>query len=393
MKTALPILFLAVSSLAAVACAAPTTESSGAASNDQAPADEKTEMTASEAIAKIPSSSMVADPQIAMPEETKELAPLQLYIPELKITYPVAAFNFSVSNDMTIGSVSGGAGGGKAQFSSLSVHVTPTLGTPSLMTQLAKGAILDKVVLFRAAQGKNKQIDIATFGMVAVDNMFTQGHDQALDEAYEFKFGTLDLKAPSNDSTKLDVTKNISETTASTDTCSSYGPFVQAHASWPIPKPGVQVDRFSILMTNESNLGSSSATAGAGAGKAHLDLLSVDSIFDKNAACALRDIHLGRNLGSMQFAIATAFDSAKGKLSIPYKWESCVTFATGISFSGGGTHEIHQSIAFEAGGIIRTDAVASKTKPGELVDGAPAGWSFVNNKAITSCSEIPVPQL
>jgi hypothetical protein len=386
----LPIIF-AASSLTAVACAAPTTTST--TSNETSSEESKTtndtaEMTASEAVAKIPSSAMIGEQgpsDVAMPGETKELAPLQLYIPQLKLTYPVAGFAFSVSNPSSIGSATAGATTGKATFSSLTVHVQPTMGTASLAVHLAQGTLLDKMILVRPAQGKSKPVEIATFGTVAIAQMFTTGQNQGLNEAYEFKFGSLELKTPQNEIASLDVTKNLGE--ISTPSSCAYGPFVQAYPTWPVPAPGVAIDRFSLLMSNDASIGS--AQGGAGAGKAHLDSLAIDSKFDKTGVCALHDLLTAANLGSMKFAVATAYDQAKNKLAIPYKWESCMTYVTGLTFYGGGTDEIHQTIDFAAGGIIRTDATQQKT--GDFVDGAPTGWSFINNTSIKSCSDVTIP--
>lgn len=92
-------------------------------------------MTAAEAVAKIPSSRMGGDEDpanVAVPNEVKELSPLHLSIPELKVTYPVASFTFSALNPSTVVSSATGSSMGKARFSSLIVHVTPNIGAPSL---------------------------------------------------------------------------------------------------------------------------------------------------------------------------------------------------------------------------------------------------------------------
>jgi len=392
----LPLIFSLTSF--AVGCADPLSPSSSLSEQqEEETAAAEADTAAAEAVAKIPSSSMAKTPEmLPMPTETKSLEPMEISIPELKLTYPVTSFDFAIDNKMDLqASTTTGQAAPRAAFSALKVRVMPNQGAISLSKQLFSGTSLSKVVLQRAANvsTKTKASPVATFELVSVAKISSLVDSNSVEEEYELRFASLQLFLTSSDDpyrapswVAINVPTNTASLSAGLN-CeySSATPFVQAHESWPLPSGATAVDRFELAMSNEAP--PNAATGGAAmAGRAKLDTLAFERTLDKNGLCAVAYAQSLRPIGTMTFQAATGLDS-KGRAIIPHSWDSCTTFAKRVSFSGGGTEETREHVEFAAGGIVRTDTTFSP------LDGTPlkpvvTGWSFINNKPVLSCNDV-----
>jgi hypothetical protein len=152
--------------------------------------------------------------------------------------------------------------------------------------------------------------------------------------------------------------------------------YVQAQADAPLPNGATRIDRAEIAMSTFVPVG------GTGwAEKPVLDRMAVELPFDDNGVCAVYRLARGQrdtklSIGSMAMG---GIDGTQSVLT--HRWDACTSTPLAVHFSGGGTSKVAQTIEFTAGGIVRTD----------LGDGSPnattstSGWSFQENKPITSC--------
>jgi type VI secretion system secreted protein Hcp len=88
----------------------------------------------------------------------------------------IDAFNWGLTNDVTIGSSSGGAGAGKAKFSPLTVTKKLSAGSVSLLLAVAKGQDIQQLTILVARDDGAKQLEQIIFKTV-----FVQSYQQSDD--------------------------------------------------------------------------------------------------------------------------------------------------------------------------------------------------------------------
>jgi len=119
----------------------------------------------------------------------------------VEVEIPILGFEWGLTNPLSIGSATGGAGAGKVQFTSLLV-TKPIDATSALLFKLcATGGHLKKAVLTVVRQNKGKDGDVllsTTFDIVFVSGYRvggSAGQEGVPTESIEFAFGAAQFGA------------------------------------------------------------------------------------------------------------------------------------------------------------------------------------------------------
>jgi type VI secretion system secreted protein Hcp len=113
--------------------------------------------------------------------------------------WEIASFSFGASNPTTVGSQSGGSGGGKVSISSFNIMKKTDNASPSLFKSCCMGSFYDTgVVTLRKAGGANPLVYLVyTFTEVYVDNIQwsgSSGGDDTPAESVSFSFATVKVE-------------------------------------------------------------------------------------------------------------------------------------------------------------------------------------------------------
>jgi type VI secretion system secreted protein Hcp len=116
-----------------------------------------------------------------------------------KKAWEVQSFSFGASNPSTVGSGSGGSGGGKVTISSFNVMKRTDNASPKLFKACCMGSFYDTaVVTLRKAGGKTPLVYLVyTFTEVYVDNIQwsgSSGGDDVPAESVSFSFATVKVE-------------------------------------------------------------------------------------------------------------------------------------------------------------------------------------------------------
>jgi type VI secretion system secreted protein Hcp len=116
--------------------------------------------------------------------------------PAYKEFVQVESVQFGFENAITIGSATGGAGGGKVKFKNFTMVKKVDSTSPALFHNLCAGAHYAKVILMVRSNGK--EIARYFFGMVFATNrdLAMSKDDDTLKETYSFAFGAVDEAIP-----------------------------------------------------------------------------------------------------------------------------------------------------------------------------------------------------
>ena len=112
-------------------------------------------------------------------------------------TIEVLSAELGVSQPVSIGTISGGAGSGKAQFEALRIGKAVDLSSADLFAVAAQGAFFPQVNLYvrrpnGAAQGDDVVYQFKTVAVTKIDIQNDRGADQPT-ETVEFAFGALQI--------------------------------------------------------------------------------------------------------------------------------------------------------------------------------------------------------
>ena len=299
--------------------------------------------------------------------------------------YEVLSYAFGIATDVQVGGSMKGAVADKSSFAPLSVTVRPVKpGASPLMSRLVTGMHLDKLVLRQRTTGTPgtkaaATTEIAEFETAIVGAM-TTGIQNGTMDSFEIAFGKLTLKLPGSKEGVVshDVMTNQStgEALCGPHSAAALGPYVQADPSWKLPMGAVRIDSASVAI---SNSGSMSPTGTAGAGTARLEQIAIDMPMEKTGVCALYYSTLGARVPTVRIDAASSVDKG-GSIVLDQRWEACDAYATQVFFSGGAGQTPRQTIVLTAEGVVRTDYASGKSM-------GTFGWSFAENKAIASCSK------
>ena len=113
--------------------------------------------------------------------------------------WEVLSFSFGASNPTTVGSGSGGSGGGKVSISSFNIMKKTDNASPSLFKSCCMGSFYDTAtVVLRKAGGKAPLVYLQyDFGEVYVDNIQwsgSSGGDDTPAESVSFSFATVKVQ-------------------------------------------------------------------------------------------------------------------------------------------------------------------------------------------------------
>jgi type VI secretion system secreted protein Hcp len=116
-----------------------------------------------------------------------------------KKAWEILSFSFGASNPSTVGSGSGGSGGGKVSISSFSIMKKTDNASPSLFKSCCMGSFYDAAtVVLRKAGGKNPLVYLQyDFGEVYVDSIQwsgSSGGDDTPAESVSFSFATVKVQ-------------------------------------------------------------------------------------------------------------------------------------------------------------------------------------------------------
>ena len=376
-------LFFGLSSLTAVACAAPV-----GAPNEPASLEEAGEPGAvdGDEIASKLSGHVGSNVEIGRGEALTEAdGAMNATITELVVqpgpaetVYEVLSYSFGIDTAVDLGITGGYAD--KSSLIPLSVSVRPVKpGTAPLMSRLVTGAHIDNLVL-RQRNANTKlaaTTDIAEFGLAFVSSMATGIQNGTMD-SYSLAVGKVTVKLPgSKAGVSHDVVLNesIGESICGKVSAANLGPYVQADAAWLLPKGSIRIDSASVAISNALAIGDK---AGAGAGKAQLDQLALTGPMEQTGLCAFYYSARGARVPAVRIDAATSIDKT-GALVLEQRWEACGAFSTQVVFTGGTGQVPQQTIMLTAEGVVRTDFAAGKAA-------SSFGWSFLENKSIASCS-------
>ncbi len=124
----------------------------------------------------------------------------------------IKEFSFGVENATTIGSMSGGAGAGKAKFNEFSVKKAVDLASPILFKACGLGCHFPWLTLIiRKAGGTKLDYLVYSFAMVFVTKVEWSGGagEDAPDEDVTFVYGALQILYIQQDSTGQPMTTSI----------------------------------------------------------------------------------------------------------------------------------------------------------------------------------------
>ncbi|MDO6590541.1 Hcp1 family type VI secretion system effector [Loktanella sp. D2R18] len=118
-----------------------------------------------------------------------------------KKAFEISDFSFGVENTVNLGSGSGGAGSGKANFSEFEVNKLTDTGSCGLFATCCTGNHFDEAIVeLRRAGGSNNKSGTTFikihFKMVIVTEMTWNGADgeDGLNESVKFKYGALRIE-------------------------------------------------------------------------------------------------------------------------------------------------------------------------------------------------------
>ena len=379
-------LFFGLTSLTAVACAAPVGAPGEQASFEEAGESADADAVDGDEIASKLSGHAGSNVEVgreALPEADGVMAGT---ITELVVqpgpsetVYEVLSYSFGIDTAVHLG-ITGGAHADKSSLVPLSVTVRPVKpGTAPLMSRLVTGVRIDNLVL-RQRNANTKlaaTTDIAEFGLAFVSSMATGIQNGTMD-SYSLAVGKVTVKLPgSKASVGHDVVTNesVGESICGKPTAANLGPYVQADAAWSLPKGSVRIDSASVAISNAFDIG---GKAGAGAGKAQLDQIAISGPMEQTGLCAFYYSAHAARVPTVRIDAATSVDKM-GALVLEQRWEACGAFSTQVIFTGGTGQVPQQTIALTAEGVVRTDFAGGKAA-------SSFGWSFSENKTIASCS-------
>ncbi|MEM7047781.1 MAG: type VI secretion system tube protein Hcp [Pseudomonadota bacterium] len=112
--------------------------------------------------------------------------------------FEIESFSFSIENTLNIGSASGGAGAGKAEFAEFSVTKSVDSGSPGLFKTCCTGGHYNDVRLhMRRAGGDHastgKEFLIFKFKLVAVKSISWSEGDEVPKEDVVFEYGAIQI--------------------------------------------------------------------------------------------------------------------------------------------------------------------------------------------------------
>lgn len=111
----------------------------------------------------------------------------------------IEAFSLGIHNTVSIGSATGGAGAGKAQFSEFKITKAVDKTSPNLLLYVGRGAHITQVDLYLrkagGATGASAVFLRYTFGMVAVSTIdwSASAGDDRVREEVTFEYGALQI--------------------------------------------------------------------------------------------------------------------------------------------------------------------------------------------------------
>jgi hypothetical protein len=383
-RVLLPSLF-AFASLETIACSAPvaSTESVTAEPTTATPANDPTALGGGAHVANAPVVDAAGGEGALAASST--VATMSVFRSDgTKVDYDVVAYALGVSKDVVIGSATTGAGGGKAKLEDVAVTIHPKAGVAPLLNSLFTGEAFDKITFSRPGAKAGSVETFATLGEVFV----TANGSGTAGDRFTLVPGVLTVAEG-----KASVTVDAIHNTASCDgscPCDAVtlglGSFEQAPADFKVPANMIRIDSVEVDVSNA--VAPSSAPAGAGAGKARLDALSIAGPSGATGMCAMYAVALGAHAKDLHIGVASLSTStSKNAPPETTVWDACLAAPKAVTWSGStGTSPV-QTIDFAAGGVIRTDF------PVDPVTGAPkqktsSGWSFVQNAAIATCDEV-----
>ncbi len=385
-RSLLPVLF-GLSSLTAVACAplAGTDESGEDGSHESIAAEE---IGGEEIATRLSGSVGTRDLRDGLRGDLPEtegamagaITELVVQSDGTETVYEVLSFSFGIESAIPAVSATG-AHAGKASLVPLSVSVRPAKpGTASLMSRLATGARLDKMVLRHRSMGTKAgaSTDIAEFETAFVSSM-TTGIQNGTIDSYGIDVAKVTVKLPGG---KAGVSHNVrtnmpeGESLCGSGSTAKLGPYVQADPSWALAKESVRIDAAAVAISNAAFLGA--GTGDSGAGKAKLEQIAITGPMEQSGACAFYYAAVTSRVPAVRIDAATSADKF-GNANIEQRWEACGAYATQVVFSGGAGQPTQQSIVLTAEGVVRTDYAAGKAA-------SVFGWSFVTNTSIAACS-------
>lgn len=354
---------LAALSLSSIACA------NGAHGSDLTTSEEANdEVVAADKAPEFAETYGTKSPHLAITgaTETASTSSLILSIPSLKASYEIADFEFSLeSNIAASGAVKGGFAA-KPQFSDLNVHVLAHAGIASLARRAFTGTSLDEMVIQRVA-GKDT-VDVARFKQLVITKLDTQLSEGSSDDNYSFHFNVVTISQPGGGSVTLDNAMGR----ASLDKVScSYGTYIQADASWPLPKDTTRIDAAEVVVAHvvaETVKGTTPSVTGAS-----LEALNIELPLERTGVCAAYAIFDAKPVASkITIESAPYFDPTAKAPIVSQSFDACQPVVKGVSFRGS-DGLLDARIDFDASGVVRHDAAAT------------SGWDFVANKEISAC--------
>jgi hypothetical protein len=299
-------------------------------------------------------------------------------------TYDVLDFDFGV--DMAAGTSSlsstSDLSTGKPVLRPLQVVVRPNAKSAVLGKNLTGAILLSSVVLQRVDAGA-KPVDIAQFDKPFVTRMTTDAGDDTR-ESYELTTPIVTAKQ-GGASVTIDLMKG---TTTCDGTCTCVkgalgvlGPYTQSGPLGTVPKGSTQVDHVSVELHNEALTGGT----GASTGKAVLDGISFDRDLESSGLCAMYYAGLGRSVADLSIGVAGPVQPSGAAIEST-TWDACYASVKSVGFSGSSGEPLREKVGLGAFGLLRTDRNFDAITGVDTKQSTMTGWSFAQNKAITTCS-------
>ena len=330
-----------------------------------------------------------------------------------------------MQNTGSIGSASGGAGAGKAEFSPLTVDIHSLAGLAPLLSDVASGHALKSVELVGVETLKDQNIKVYDVNLsdVLVSSFQQDPSAKGVETALSFDFakialtdqpvaknGTLGTPQTSGWDllqNKTDAVVATSDIAASAATTSDTSAATTSAASTAVPVPassplhyylkvdGVTgdstvkgfegwfaVDGYDIGVQNTGSIGS--ASGGAGAGKAQFSPLTVDIHSLAGLAPLLGDVAGGHALKSVELVgVETLKDQNIKVYDVNLSDVLVSSFKEDPSVKG-----VETALTFNFAKIQFTDQPVAKN--GTLGTPQTSGWDLLQNKtdAIVAASDI-----
>ncbi len=298
----------------------------------------------------------------------------------------LTSYSFGVEAELNVVSATADLSTGKASLFPLQISAPSKASSAALSATLFTGDLFPKVILRQRtidAKGKVSLKTLATFEHVAV-NRVTTTLDQDSQDTAELAVGKITV-TQGNATVVVDRLTNTSSCNADSTIacpCADGGgaavlPSYALDGQGILPKGAVPFVSVSFGMQNTTTLGA--ASGGAAKGKATLESISMTAMAEQSGVCAMLHAARGHHLPVVHFDRLSGPD-AKGVGVVAQSWDACTAAVASVSFSGNGEEVPTETIDFIAGGLVRTDFDSITQKPSAVT-----GWSFSQNKAITSC--------